>query len=190
MNTAVPMVWRMGPKYGLQESSPPPGGLVGPDWGSGRASSTCRCAGSGTGRRRAACSRCPASTLSWSVMIVPAAIADGASARPASMLAVAQTIAVTIIGMRRVVWLSLIPVFSFPVCTSCRLIGCGMVGVQRVESGDFHRGWPVFAWLQTELAYLLRRTADGNGCFRFLRRCHGRSQRPHGGIGMHGGHAC
>lgn len=31
-----------------------------------------------------------------------------------SMLAVAQAIAVTIIGMRRVVWLSLIPVFSFP----------------------------------------------------------------------------
>lgn len=97
MNTAIPMVWRMGPKYGLQESSPPPGGLVGSDWGSGRASSTCRCAGSGTGRRRAACSRCPASTLSWSVMVVSAAIADGASARPASMLAVAQAIAVTIL---------------------------------------------------------------------------------------------
>lgn len=47
-------------------------------------------------------------------MVVSAAIADGASARPASMLAVAQAIAVTIIGMRRVVWLSLIPVFSFP----------------------------------------------------------------------------
>lgn len=30
------------------------------------------------------------------------------------MLAAAQAIAVTIIGMRRVVWLSLIPVFSFP----------------------------------------------------------------------------
>ena len=38
-----------------------------------------------------------------SVMVAPAAIADGASARPASMLAVAQAIAVTIIGMRRVV---------------------------------------------------------------------------------------
>lgn len=32
-------------------------------------------------------------------MVVPAAIADGASVRPASMLAAAQTIAVTIIGM-------------------------------------------------------------------------------------------
>lgn len=162
MNTAVLMVWRMGPKYGLQESSPPPGGLVGSDRGSGRASSTCRCAGSGTGRRRAACSRCPASTLSWSVMVVPAAIADGASVRPASM--------------RRVVWLSLIPVFSFPCLHVLSRTGsdptgrCGMVGVQRVESGDFHRGRPVFARLQTELAYRLRRTADGNGRLRFLQR--------------------
>ena len=41
------------------------------------------------------------------------------------MLAVAQAIAVMIIGMRRVVWLSLTPisVFSFPVCISCRLTG-------------------------------------------------------------------
>ena len=176
MNTAVPMVWGMGPKYGLQESSPPPGGLVGSDWGSGRASSTCRCAGSGTGRRGAACSRCPASTLSWSVMVVPAAIADGASVRPASMLAAAPAIAVTIIGMRRVVWLSLIPVFSFPCLHVLSRTGsdptgrCGMVGVQRVESGDFHRGRPVFARLQTELAYRLRRTADGNGRLRFLQR--------------------
>lgn len=176
MNTAVPMVWRMGPKYGLQESSPPPGGLVGSDWGSGRASSTCRCAGSGTGRRRAACSRCPASTLSWSVMIAPAAIADGVSVRPASMLAAAQAIAVTIIGMRRVVWLSLIPEFSFPCLHVLSRTGsdptgrCGMVGVQRVESGDFHRGRPVFARLQTKLAYRLRRTADGNGRLRFLQR--------------------
>lgn len=178
MNTAVPMVWRMGPKYGLQESSPPPGGLVGSDRGSGRASSTCRCAGSGTGRG-AACSRCPASTfftvesqalkptLSRSVMVAPAAIADGAGVRPASMLAVAQAIAVTIIGMRRVVWLSLIPVFSFPCLHVLSRTGsdptgrCGMVGVQRVESGDFHRGRPVFARLQTELACRFRRTADG-----------------------------
>ena len=56
---------------------------------------------------------------------MPAAIADGVSVRPASMLAVAQAIAVMIIGMRRVVWLSLIPipVLSLPVCISCRLTG-------------------------------------------------------------------
>lgn len=48
--------------------------------------------------------------------------------------------------------------------------GCGMVGVQRVESGDFHRGRPVFARLQTELVYRFRRTADGNGRLRFLQR--------------------
>lgn len=83
------------------------------------------------------------------------------------MLAVAQAIAVTIIGMRRVVWLSLIPVFSFPCLHVLSRTGsdptgrCGMVGVQRVESGDFHRGRPVFARLQTELACRFRRTADG-----------------------------
>ena len=78
--------------------------------------------------------------------------------------------------MRRVVWLSLIPVFSFPCLHVLSRTGsdptgrCGMVGVQRVESGDFHRGRPVFARLQTELAYRLRRTADGNGRLRFLQR--------------------
>ena len=120
MNTAVPMVWRMGPKYGLQESSPPPGGLVGSDWGSGRASSTCRCAGSGTGRRRAACSRCPASTLSWSVMIAPAAIADGVSVRPASMLAAAQAIAVRSLACAVSFGCLSFQSFPFLVCTSCR----------------------------------------------------------------------
>ena len=121
----------------------------------------------------------PASELPsapFRVMVAPAAIADGASARPASMLAAAQAIAVTIIGMRRVVWLSLIPVFSFPCLHVLSRTGsdptgrCDMVGVQRVESGDFHRGRPVFARLQTELAYRLRRTAGGNGRLRFLQR--------------------
>lgn len=56
MNTAVPMVWRMGPKYGLQESS--------------RLTSSDRLRSDG---------------------------GDGASVRPASMLAAAQAIAVAIL---------------------------------------------------------------------------------------------
>lgn len=43
----------------------------------------------------------------------------------------------------------------------------GPMGVKRAESGDVHRGRPVFARLQTELVYRLRRTTDGNGRLRF-----------------------
>ena len=129
MNTAVPIVWRMDPTYGLQESS-----RLTPSDRLGRVTVGRR----GWGQRQA-----------------------GQHTRGRA------GIAVTIIGMRRVVWLSLIPVFSFPCLHVLSRTGsdptgrCGMVGVQRVESGDFHRGRPVFARLQTELACRFRRTADG-----------------------------
>ena len=130
MNTAVPIVWRMDPTYGLQESSrlTPSDRLrsvtVGRrGWGQ-------RQAGQHTRGRAGHCRH-----DHWHA---PCRLVVSHSS----------------------VFLSL---FARPVEDGKRphTGRCGMVGVQRVESGDFHRGRPVFARLQTELACRFRRTADG-----------------------------
>ena len=135
MNTAVLMVWRMGPKYGLQESSrdPSPGS-----------------------RRPTVSGRVTVGRRGWS----QCQAGQHARGRAGHCRHDHWHAPCRLVVSHSSVFLSL---FACPVEDGKRphTGRCGMVGVQRVKSGDFHRGRPVSARLQTELACRFRRTADG-----------------------------